>query len=405
MPVRTAEILLAWRRPLAAFLLATLLAAAAYVYFAEDRYEAEAKLQVVPVAATDRTFEGFSVLREGEDEKTPAQTAVDLVESSDVVDAVASRLGRDRDDLVDAVSADAAGASNVVTVRARWSSPQTAAQIANAFADEFVARRSSQFQADLTRTIERLRDVPGAEARVETLEAYEGLPDPTVEVAGDAVAPESSVSQPALVVLGGALLAALLLALAAAAGVAVVRRPLDERRGVADERDTWLAARERAAESRERELQDRAAAAADAEAERQRAATESTRERERELRQRADELAARQQAAEARDRALDAYKATLDERAEQLERELATAHAPATDAVPEADSGQASSLMLPRLERLLREHGEEFPERVDEWRAYLFHLRDHATPEGELSPSHEALAAEVFADLLDAPER
>ena len=335
VPVRIADILLAWRRPLAALLLATLLVAVAYVLFADDRYEADAKLQVVPVAADDRTFEGFSVLREGEDEETPAQTAADLVESSDVVDAVSSRLGRDRDELVDAVSADAAGASNVVTVRARWSDAQAAAQIANAFADEFVARRSSQFQADLTRTIERLREVPSAEARVETLETYEGLPDPTVEVVSDAVAPGSSVSPSPFVIVGGALLGALLVALAAATVVALARP-----------REPAL----RAEPEPEPEPQ-----------------PEPVPEP-----QRAPSPVPEPQ------------------------------RAPSTE--PVEDPGGAWT--LPRLERLVAERGDEFPERVAEWRAYLFFLRDHATPEGRLSPSFDALVDEVFADVLrTGPER
>jgi capsular polysaccharide biosynthesis protein len=344
VPVRIADILLAWRRPLAALLLATLIAAAAYVLVADDVYEADARVQVVPVSADDETFEGFSVLRESNDEETPAQTAADLVESSDVVDAVATRLTRDRDDLLDAVSADADGASNVVIVTARWSSPQAAAQIANAFAEEFVARRSSQFQADLERAIARLRDVPGGEARIETLEAYEGLPDPTVEVVSDAVAPESSVSPSPLVIIGGALLAALLLALAAASAVALAWRP----------------------------------------------ATRATRP--------AEPVAAPvREPVPVRAVEPDPEPAPELEPEPQPERRAEPEPRPPPVPVPD-DVGGAWT--LPRLERLVAERGDEFPDRVEEWRAYLFFLRDHATPEGRLAPSFDALVAEVFEELL-----
>ena len=44
--------------------------------------------------------------------------------------------------------------------------------------------------------------------------------------------------------------------------------------------------------------------------------------------------------------------------------------------------------------------GSEFPERLEEWQAYLFFLREHASLEGVLPPSFDALVDEAFHELV-----
>jgi hypothetical protein len=56
---------------------------------------------------------------------------------------------------------------------------------------------------------------------------------------------------------------------------------------------------------------------------------------------------------------------------------------------------------LPDLERLVAAHGAEYPERADEWRAYLHYLRDFSDVHGRLGPGFDWLVADVFAVLLD----
>ena len=46
---------------------------------------------------------------------------------------------------------------------------------------------------------------------------------------------------------------------------------------------------------------------------------------------------------------------------------------------------------------------ERFPDRVDEWHAYVFYLRDYAAADGTLPASFEPLVEDVFAELLTAP--
>ena len=62
--------------------------------------------------------------------------------------------------------------------------------------------------------------------------------------------------------------------------------------------------------------------------------------------------------------------------------------------------GPAGAWNIVALERLVAERGSEFPDRVEEWQAYLFFLREHASMEGALPPSFDALVDDAFHELL-----
>jgi uncharacterized protein involved in exopolysaccharide biosynthesis len=189
-------------------------AAAAYAAFTPDRYEAEARLLVTP--PTDALIGELGLV------DTP-ETVAELVLSPQVAERVAIRLRLDDAAAArDAVEAGQAGTSDVVVVRAHHEHALTAAQIANAFADETVRQLSGRFQTAVSRELERLRerllDVPATERvdlrdRIARLRALQGERDPGVEVLGSALAPsEPSWPKPALI-LGVGAAAALLLAL------------------------------------------------------------------------------------------------------------------------------------------------------------------------------------------------
>jgi len=55
---------------------------------------------------------------------------------------------------------------------------------------------------------------------------------------------------------------------------------------------------------------------------------------------------------------------------------------------------------LHELERLVAAAGAEHPERVEEWRWYLFYLRDFARPDGSLDPTFGLLIETAFSALL-----
>jgi capsular polysaccharide biosynthesis protein len=371
--------------------------AAAYLAFAEKEYEAVAKIQISPVRQEDDTFAGFSVFREDTDEASAAETAAALVETSGVAAAAAIRLRADRDELVDAVDADGSGRSTVVDIRARADSAQRAAQIANAFADEFVAQRSARFQAELARATDRLRerlrgvsstrrDQPPALQLVErlaALESYVGEPDPTVTVVSDALAPKNHAWPRTLPVLGAAAAAWLLGALGWLLALWLAARG---RRGefvVAPAPEPDVPGDHRIAR-RETQLEERVRAVA---------------RREREVVRRAGELAARERALREREElaAAEPPPPSEPEPEPEPQPEVEVAGPVATLAV----ASDSDALNLGTLERLVDEHGAAFPDRLDEWQAYLFYFRGHATNEGFLPPSFDPLVDEVFGDLLD----
>ena len=69
-------------------------------------------------------------------------------------------------------------------------------------------------------------------------------------------------------------------------------------------------------------------------------------------------------------------------------------------AAPAELLGPAGAWNVVALERLVDKRGSEFPDRVEEWQAYLFFLREHASMEGALPPSFDALVDEAFHELL-----
>src|SRR5262249_2365116 len=60
----------------------------------------------------------------------------------------------------------------------------------------------------------------------------------------------------------------------------------------------------------------------------------------------------------------------------------------------------AADVTLTAIERLVDRYGDEFPDRVDEWRYYIVYLREHAGLDGRLPASFDALVADVFGELL-----
>jgi hypothetical protein len=402
-------------KPIVAVVLLGLAAGIAYLVLAEDRYAAEAKLLVVPRPAGDATFEGFALPRVSGG-GSAAETVADLVERPSVVDPAAVQLRLDREDVLDAVTVRADDESNVVTVRAEADDPERAAQIANAVADEFVAERSGAFQGELNRAIaqlrEELRNVPTSDrevppasalvARLTALKAFLGERDPTVRVAGNAVARDRVVFPRPVPVLGVALLGSLVLGLAVAALMSLAgrRRAVPSADDPLAQRETVLAERVRAVTKRERALAKGEAALGE------RARTVD--DRRESLAKRGTALGERVRTVTERERALARQAGELAARERELER-VAAAQAAVPEPEPEPEPelaapaellGPAGAWNLVTLERLVAERGSEFPDRVEQWQAYLFFLREHASLEGVLPPSFDALVDETFHELL-----
>jgi capsular polysaccharide biosynthesis protein len=386
----------------------------AYLILAEDRYAAETKLQVVPLPAGDGTFEGFALPRVSEG-ASAAETTADLVERPSVVDPAAEQLRLDREEVLDAVTVRADDKSDVVTVRAETDDPVRAAQIANAVTEEFVSERSGAFQAELNLAIAQLReelrsipaserDVPPADilvARLTALRAFLGERDPTLRIAGNAVARDRVVWPRPVPILGTALLGSLARGLAAAVLLAAGGRSTRPTTGdQLVQREVLLGERVRTVTKRERELVKGQAALG----ERVRAVTE----REGSLAKQETALGERVRSVTERERAVARGAGELAARERELERDLELFAASRVDPPePEPEpvarvepAARAGAWNLVALERLVAERGSEFPERVGEWQAYLFFLRQHASMEGALPPTFDALVDEAFHELV-----
>src|SRR3989440_4937684 len=124
-------------------------AAAVYSFTATKRYEARAELLVSPLPASDRTFDGFGLPRDG---GAAAETIARLVRTAELAEAVRAQLG-----VRESVSSHRIDGSQLVAVVGKASSPARAAQVANGFADALVAERTARFQTTLATAIRRLR--------------------------------------------------------------------------------------------------------------------------------------------------------------------------------------------------------------------------------------------------------
>jgi Mrp family chromosome partitioning ATPase len=136
-----------------------------------DRYKASADLLFGRTTNADAIIAGGTT-DTGELPERVAATNLALASLDTVAVRVADRLpGVTVEELKRAVSIDAAGESDVVTVTAEWGSPAQAAAVANGFATEIAAFRRETAQADIQRAIDALRaTLPASETRGATTE-------------------------------------------------------------------------------------------------------------------------------------------------------------------------------------------------------------------------------------------
>jgi hypothetical protein len=132
--------------------------------------------------------------------------------------------------------------------------------------------------------------------------------------------------------------------------------------------------------------------------------------RERALAERAGKLAAREHELAAREQELDARAASKRE----LETPAAAPPPPSPEPVsppepvsapaPEAEPvlpTRSGTWNLSDLQRAVDAHiGSVTPEQADNWRTYLYFIREHASPDGTLPRSLDPLIADVFAEIL-----
>ena len=149
--------------------------------------------------------------------------------------------------------------------------------------------------------------------------------------------------------------------------------------------------------------------------------------RERELAKRAGQLASRERELEQRAGRLDEQESELSAQADKLgtradeltkqAEELATeqrkleSRRSLTEPVPDpAPPSEVTTTARPiptgtwninDLEHAVQADRDASPEQAEEWRTYLYFLREHASADGTLPRSFDQLIADVFAELLD----
>jgi hypothetical protein len=136
---------------------------------------------------------------------------------------------------------------------------------------------------------------------------------------------------------------------------------------------------------------------------------------EQRLQKRVDEVTTRELALARRAGELAGREATLEKRARELavdeervrELEAAARAEPPVAASPPAEPSErsypaheaearAGAWALSELERAVEERSDVSSEQKEEWRAYLYFLREHASADGTLPRSFDGLIADVF---------
>jgi Mrp family chromosome partitioning ATPase len=187
-------------------------------------YEGEAELIVTPVTADDPLLATLPLLRESGDPTRDVETVAELVTGLDVAERAREELGTERSarSLLGDVSAAPVAESSIVAVTAEASSPDEAADLANAFADGLVSERTDALYAELDRRIGELEAqvdesgtgvVPAERltSEISRLEYLRSGPDPTVRLETEAQPPTGPVSPRPTLTLAAAALAGLVL--------------------------------------------------------------------------------------------------------------------------------------------------------------------------------------------------
>ena len=206
--------------------------AAAYSYTASKRYEAESSLIVTPLSASDSVFLGTSALREGGVQSNGVLTAARLIQTPEIAQEAAERLGDGTTPsaLLDSIEVSPISQSSLVTIKGKGDTPERAAEISNAFADAIVAKRTELLQSDISASIDRLEDrldeiggdassvaeASAIQEKLSTLRPLVGAEDPTLRIASRAVEPDVAAWPRPKLSIAVALLAALLLGAGAA---------------------------------------------------------------------------------------------------------------------------------------------------------------------------------------------
>lgn len=222
------------------FVMAAVLGSVAIVLLRSPTYTAWARLLVTPVERGEAGDLGLPLLQEHGEPTRTIQTAAAVVENREIAAAAAVDLGGrwTADDVLDAIDVTPQGQTNVLEVRATAEHADTAAALANAYANAVLRVRGDALRQGADIAIAAIvADLAGSdtmssstvralETRLSQLELMRVTGDPTVAVAELAELPSSPDGSPAFLVV----IAALIVGLVLAPGAALVVELLGPRR-------------------------------------------------------------------------------------------------------------------------------------------------------------------------------
>jgi capsular exopolysaccharide synthesis family protein len=194
-------------------------------------YSAQADLLISPIDISDETYVGVGVFRSiSSDPTANVLTLSRYLKTPATARVVKQRLhlAGTPDDLLNDISVQPLSQTSIVSVRASAANPQLARNLADAFVDATLTRRTQQVQSDVKSVIARLQQQIKAgnpkataslaplQSRLATLRSLVGLPDPTVSVLNRAQVPTTPDKPATSLVVIATALAGLLLGFGAA---------------------------------------------------------------------------------------------------------------------------------------------------------------------------------------------
>lgn len=209
-----------------AIVLGAVLASAAWLSLRDPQYHAQVQILVTPVPDSEGALVGLAIVRAGLAEPARAvETAASLIDTQAAAEETARRLGDERtaDSVATAVEVEAGTDSNVVEIGATAGDPETAATLANEFADAALRHRAEVLGPQVERRIQEVRSelaslppegaaAAALEEHLAILQTIEDGRDPTLAIAEPAAVPVQAQGAGMLVVLPLAALAGLVLA-------------------------------------------------------------------------------------------------------------------------------------------------------------------------------------------------
>jgi succinoglycan biosynthesis transport protein ExoP len=216
----------------------SVLATALVVGTAEKAYKANADMLVTPIPGNNTSLFGFGLPSESGDPTRDVETLAQVIATPAVAERVRADLGLEKSaqSLLNQVSVQPVAQSNIVTITAEANDPDLAALLANAFGEAAIAERTERFHEMLDAVIPRLRrqlaQLPRGETaardavstRLQDLQTYRALDDPTLHLETQAV-PSASASSPRTILsIAAAFVAALVLGVGGVLGLHLLDR-------------------------------------------------------------------------------------------------------------------------------------------------------------------------------------